>query len=96
MPNRLLDCVDDPYRGLVTAVRKNGGFAKVQAVNHQEFLWSAYFYTRVKWNDADDADYKRAVAEATRLAHDPAASDLPGYSAGAREVFVKVAINTNV
>lgn len=65
----------------MAAVLQNGGFVKVQPVSYQEFLWSAYFHPRVKWNDADDADYKRAVAEATRLAHDPAASDLPGYSA---------------
>lgn len=35
----------------------------------------------VRWNDADDNDFKRAVNVAVALAHEPAAAKLPGYTA---------------
>ena len=50
-------------------------------VFYQEFIWAHYFRPLVKWDNSNDADYARAVAEAARFAHEPAASALPGYIA---------------
>ena len=58
-----------------------GGFATDFKVFYQEFIWAHYFRPFVKWDNSNDADYARAVTEAARLAHEPAASALPGYSA---------------
>jgi hypothetical protein len=44
-------------------------------------MWAHYFRPLVKWDNSNDADYARAVAEAARFAHEPAASALPGYIA---------------
>lgn len=80
LPNSLRECSNGPYRGLVWAVEQAGGIAERPDVYFQEFAWVLYFRPLIQWDDADDADFKRAVANAMKLAHDPAAANLPGYS----------------
>lgn len=81
LPQTVTDCINDPYRDLAAAVCHAGGFAKDLKVFYQEFIWAHYFRPLVKWDNSNDADYARAVSEAARLAHEPAASALPGYIA---------------
>ena len=80
LPNSLSECSNGPYRGLVWAVEQAGGIAERDDVYFQEFAWVIYFRPLLQWDDADDEDFKRAVKEAMKLAHDPAAANLPGYS----------------
>ena len=81
LPNSVSGCTNDPYRDLAASVRLAGGYAKDFKVFYQEFIWAHYLRPLVKWDNSSDADFARAVTEATRLAHDPAAAALPGYSA---------------
>ena len=80
LPNSLRECSNGPYRGLVWAVEQAGGIAERPDVYFQEFAWVVYFRPLIQWDDADNADFKRAVNEAMKLAHDPAAANLPGYT----------------
>jgi hypothetical protein len=80
LPNSLRECSNSPYRGLVWAVEQAGGIAERDDLYFQEFAWVIYFRPLIQWDDADNADFKRAVNEAMKLAHDPAAANLPGYS----------------
>ncbi len=80
LPTSLSECANGPYRGLVWAVERAGGIEERNDVYFQEFAWVGYFRPLVQWDEADDADFKRAVAAALILAHDPAAANLPGYS----------------
>ena len=73
----------DPYRGLVWAVMKAGGFHEEKKTYFQEFRWADYFRTRVQWDDADDEAFSDAVKAAMVLAQAPAAATLPGYRADA-------------
>ncbi|HXT01513.1 MAG TPA: ParB-like protein [Elusimicrobiota bacterium] len=70
---------DDPYRSLAGKVRDAGGYDKTSEP-FAEFKWANFFRGRVKIGPKRD-DFDRAVAEALRLVHDPAAKDLPGYKA---------------
>ena len=81
LPKSLLEMQSNIYRGLGWAVMKAGGFEEIKGPGgfFQEFYWGDYFRGKVRWNDADDADFKRAVQEAVDLAHKPAAAKLPGY-----------------
>ena len=80
-PKSLLEMQSNIYRGLGWAVMKAGGFEEKKGPDgfFQEFYWGDYFRAKVRWNDGDDEDFKRAVKEAVALAHDPAAAKLPGY-----------------
>ena len=80
LPTSVSGCVDDPYRDLAASVCHAGGYAKDIKVFYQEFIWADYFRPLVKWNNSNDADYAHAVKKATKLAHEPAAAALPGYS----------------
>jgi hypothetical protein len=82
LPRSLLEMQSNVYRGLGWAVMKAGGFEEKKGPDgfFQEFYWGDYFRDKVRWNDTDDADFKRAVTEAVALAHQPAAAKLPGYT----------------
>ena len=80
LPNSLRECSNGPYRGLVWAVEQAGGITERTDIYFQEFAWATYFRPLIQWDDADNADFKRAVSEAMKLAHDPAAANLPGYT----------------
>ncbi|MCF7686985.1 MAG: ParB/Srx family N-terminal domain-containing protein [Cephaloticoccus sp.] len=81
LPASLVDMKPDSYRGLAWAVMEAGGFEEIKppAIFFQEFYWAEFFRTRITWNDADEADFARALQEALTLAHSPAAATLPGY-----------------
>ena len=68
---------DDPYRSLAGSVRDAGGYDKTSEP-FAEFQWANYFRSRVKVSPKR-ADFEKSVAEAMKLAHDPAAKGLPGY-----------------
>lgn len=81
LPATLTAMEHDIYRGLAWAVMKAGGFAEIKPpkIYFQEFYWADFFRERVKWNDGDDKEFERAVAEAVALARTPEAAGLPGY-----------------
>ncbi|NBX60075.1 MAG: chromosome partitioning protein ParB [Opitutaceae bacterium] len=83
LPTTLTEIQSNIYRGLGWAVMKAGGFVEKKGPDgfFQEFYWGEYFRAKVRWNDADDNDFKRAVNVAVALAHEPAAAKLPGYTA---------------
>jgi len=80
LPASLRDSQSDPYRGLTWMVGYRGGFTARSDVFFQEFYWGEYFRKHIRWNDADDAEFEDAVQRALKLAHEPEASKLPGYS----------------
>lgn len=80
LPASLRDSRSDPYRGLTWMVGYRGGFTARSDVFFQEFYWGEYFRKHIQWNDADDAEFEDAVQRALKLAHEPEASELPGYS----------------
>jgi hypothetical protein len=84
LPERLTGMQRDPWRGLAWGVMKAGGFDEKKGFFFQEFFWADYFRDKVKWDDADDAAFTRAVQEACRLAREPAAAALPGYKPAAQ------------
>ena len=57
--------------------RRLGGYDK-SPVPFAEFRWARYFRENIKTYPTR-ADFDTAVAEALKIAHDPAAKDLPGY-----------------
>lgn len=79
LPDSLLAMQSNRYRGLGWAVLEAGGFTERKDVYFQEFFWADFFRGKITWDDNDDADFARAVAEAVKLAHSPAAAGLPGY-----------------
>jgi len=81
LPDNLLAMQSNPYRGLGWAVLEAGGFTERKDVYFQEFFWADFFRGKITWDDTNDADFHRAVAEAVKLARSPAAAHLPGYRA---------------
>jgi hypothetical protein len=79
LPASLRDSQSDPYRGLTWMVGSRGGFTARSDVFFQEFYWGEYFRKHIRWNDADEAEFEDAVQRALKLAHEPDASELPGY-----------------
>jgi hypothetical protein len=84
LPETLLKMQHDPWRGLAWAVMVAGGFEEKKGWFFQEFAWADYFRDRVRWDEGNDADFKRAVAAAVELARSPAAAGLPGWKAEGR------------
>lgn len=82
LPATLAEMQLDPCRGLAWALMNAGAFTELKGVFFQEFSWADFLRDRVKWNDADEADFARALAEAKQLAASPAAAALPGWKAG--------------
>lgn len=78
LPSTLRAMQRDPYRGLAWAVMEAGGFLERKDVFFQEFRWAEFFRPLVRWNDADDEDFDRALNEARAFARTPAAQTLPG------------------
>ena len=69
---------DDPYRTLAAAVRRAGGFPKDQTP-FAEFLWADFFRRHIPVTQLKRSPQKSLEA-ALALAHDDAASHLPGWS----------------
>lgn len=77
LPEDVRSLADDPYRSVAWQVRKRGGYDK-SPVPFAEFQWAQHFRGRLKTYPTR-ADFETAVAEALKIAHDPAAQDLPGW-----------------
>jgi hypothetical protein len=77
LPAGIADLLDDPFRSLAGALRRQGGFAK-DTTPFSEFLWADYFRRRLerKWVEAD---FDRAIATALVLAKAQDADFLPGW-----------------
>lgn len=84
LPETLLKMQHNPWRGLAWAVMVAGGFEEKKGRFFQEFAWADYFRDRVKWDEEDDADFKRAVGVAVELAHAKEAAGLPGWTAAGK------------
>lgn len=77
IPSHLQALRDDVYRSLAGYVRDAGAYTKTPTA-FAEFLWADYFRTRITVGPTR-SDFDTAVAAAAKLAHNPAARELPGY-----------------
>lgn len=78
LPRNLWDLTDDPYRSLSGAVRDAGGYDKVTTY-FSEFTWANYFRSRIMLKNGSETEINRVLTTAIKMAHDPAASGLPGH-----------------
>lgn len=78
LPRSLEKLTDDPYRSLAGALRRAGGYAKVE-VPFAEFLWADFLRRRVK-PDLLARDFDAALARALKLARHADATYLPGWA----------------
>lgn len=84
IPQTVADLRDDPYRSLAGLTREHGGFAK-DATPFAEFLWADHFRAllparRVVHDLATPPAREALLHEAVRLARQPEARYLPGWS----------------
>lgn len=78
LPRHIGKLIDDPYRSLAGAVRRSGGYAKVDIL-YSEFLWANFLRQRIKPSRLAK-DYEACVREAVDLARERDAAHLPGWS----------------
>lgn len=78
IPKNLSGLVDDPYRSLAGLARKAGAYDKVD-VPFTEFKWADYLRGRVSSKLICKEQVAEAIAQAVKLANEPAAAGLPGY-----------------
>lgn len=79
LPKRLADLLDDPYRTLASYAEEAGYFHKTDAY-FMEFHWARYFGSHMEWQHVDRMDLLPALETAAKLACQPEASALPGYT----------------
>ena len=79
LPKSVMEMADDPYRSLAGELRRQGGFAK-DLTPYSEFLWADALRRTVKQKTLD-ADFGKAMKEATQFAKSKAANFLPGWCA---------------
>ena len=77
LPPTLMKLSDDPYRSLSDAVQDEKGFEKSD-VPFAAFFWANFFRDRIPLGHGE-ADFERAISQATALAQTKAARGLPGY-----------------
>jgi hypothetical protein len=77
IPGSIDKLVDDPYRSLAGELRRVGGYAK-DTTPFSEFLWADFLRRRIDRKDIEK-HFKRAVAEALKLAKGLEADYLPGW-----------------
>ncbi len=80
MPKTLRHIKDDPYRALVSFVRKAGGFRKTKAP-HVEFEWANALRKRIPAQLLSD-DFSAALEMALEFATSREARHLPGFDSG--------------
>ena len=78
LPRHIGKLVDDPYRSLAGAVRRAGGYAKVDTP-YSEFLWADFLRRQVKLSKLKD-DFDRCVDKSVDMARSEAARHLPGWA----------------
>ena len=77
MPQTIDSMKDDPFRSLAGAVKRAGGYAKVE-VPFSEFKWADFLRCRIP-RELLDRDFDRALAIAMNLARGVEAAALPGW-----------------
>jgi len=77
LPKRIADLIDDPYRSLAGALRRNGGFAK-DTTPFAEFLWADFLRRRIKPGRVARR-FDKALEAALVLARRADADFLPGW-----------------
>ncbi len=78
IPKSVTGLIDDPYRSLAGALRRQGGFAK-DTTPFNEFLWADFLRRRIKRKLVEN-DFESALKEAMKLARTDDADYLPGWS----------------
>jgi hypothetical protein len=77
IPKSVKDMIDDPFRSLASELRLVGGFAK-DTTPYSEFLWADFLRRRIK-RKTIEADFRRALEQARKLAKSEDATYLPGW-----------------
>ena len=77
IPRKIGAMLDDPYRSLAGALRREGGCAK-DPTPYSEFLWADFLRQRIN-RKLVDHQFERAVAKAIDLATGHNAAYLPGW-----------------
>ena len=78
LPKHVAKLEDDPFRSLAGAVRRAGGFAKVDTP-YSEFLWADFFRRRIDRHEVEER-FDDAVVHACEIANSKDASYLPGWA----------------
>ncbi|MBO9581387.1 MAG: chromosome partitioning protein ParB [Sphingobium sp.] len=78
LPQHIGKLVDDPYRSLAGAVRRAGGYAKVDTP-YSEFLWADFLRGRIKRSKLE-ARFDHSVVKAVAIANSEDAKYLPGWA----------------
>ncbi len=78
IPKSVTGLIDDPYRSLAGALRRQRGFAK-DTTPFNEFLWADFLRRRIKRKLVEN-DFESAWKEAMKLARTDDADYLPGWS----------------
>lgn len=77
IPRSVRDLIDDPFRSLVSELRRVGGFAK-QTMPFSEFLWADFLRRQID-RKLIERNFAMAAETALKLAKAPAANYLPGW-----------------
>jgi hypothetical protein len=78
IPRHIGKLIDDPYRSLASAIRRAGGYAKVDTP-YTEFLWADFLRHRIKLSKLH-RHFENCVVEGLTLACSPDAAHLPGWA----------------
>jgi hypothetical protein len=78
IPSHIDQLSDDPYRSLSGALRRAGGYAKVDTP-YSEFLWADFLRGSIKRAKLDNR-FDDCVVEALAIANSRAAEHLPGWA----------------
>lgn len=78
LPDDIGKLVDDPYRSLAGALRRAGGYAKVETP-YTEFLWADFLRRQFKPAKLEDS-FDQCVLKAIEIARSRDASHLPGWA----------------
>jgi hypothetical protein len=77
MPKTVFDLTDDPFRSLVGALKRAGGYAKDKAP-FSEFRWADFLRSRIE-RETVECDFDGALALAIDLAQSRETITLPGW-----------------
>ena len=78
LPRHIGKLEDDPYRSLAGALRRAGGYAKVETP-YSEFLWADFLRRRIKPHLVAER-FETALDKALRIARSRDADYLPGWA----------------
>lgn len=78
IPKKVTDLTDDPYRSLAGALRRAGGYAKVDTP-YAEFLWADFLRRRIKPGRLE-SHFEQALSDALAFANGHDTAHLPGWA----------------